>query len=225
MKKYDPAQALISLHIPKCGGHSVRRVLKNWFGENLYFHYFQKRNALPVKHELKPGVCIHGHFNKTKGFGVDDYYPGVNQLITFLRDPLEIVISNYFFWKRTARERQIRLGYLKQGDDHDYRDIEDFFNKRPVSHIPNFLPGNLTERNFKEVFAEKFVYIGIVEDMKTSLKKLAQKLGFQLGEEVWINRSQRDEEISKKTREKFIEENAFAYEIYGYAKKNYKKHT
>lgn len=223
MKKYNPVKALISLHIPKCGGQSVRRVLKTWFGENLYFHYFKNYRELPPRHELRPAVCIHGHFNKTKGFGTEDYYPGIDQFITFLRDPLEIVISNYFFWKRKAREKQIRTGFLEEGDEHDYRDIEDFFNKRPLSHIPNFLPGYLTRHNFREVFAEKFVYIGVVEEMKTSLKKLAKKLGFKLEEEVWINKSQRDEEVSGKTREKFIENNTFVYEIYDYALRQYKR--
>jgi hypothetical protein len=222
MIKYDPAKPLISLHIPKCGGQSVRRVLKNRFGDNFYLHYFQKRNAMPEKYELEPGICIHGHFNKTKGFGVDDYYPGVEQIITFLRDPLEIVISNYFFWKRTARKRQIDLGYLKEGSKHDYRDIEDFFEKRPASHIPDFLPGNITLYNFKEVFEKRFVYTGIVEDMKTSLAIMGQKLGFECSEDVWINKSERNEKISPKTKERFIENNSLAYEIYNYAKKNHK---
>ena len=218
MIEYNPDKPLISLHIPKCGGQSVRRVLKDIFGDKFYLHYFQKRNALPEKHELKPGICIHGHFNRTKGFGADDYYPGVDQFITFLRDPLEIMISNYFFWKRTARARQIKLGYLKEGDENDYRDIEDFFEKRPVSHIPNFLPGYMTPDNFKQVFEEKFVHIGIVEDMKTSLTTMAKKLGFEFSEDVWINKSQRNETVSQETKERFIENNAFAYAIYDYAR-------
>jgi len=217
MIKYNPNKPLISLHIPKCGGQSVRRVLKDGFGDHFYLHYFQKRNDMPEKVELRPGICIHGHFNNTKGFGSDDYYPEVDQFITFLRDPLEIMISNFFFWKKTARARQIKLGYLKEGDENDYRDIEDFFEKRPVSHIPNFLPGYMTIENFKEVFEEKFVHIGIVEDMQTSLTAMAKKLGFEFSEDVWLNKSQRDEGVSQKTKERFIENNAFAYAIYNYA--------
>jgi len=223
MIKYNPAKPLISLHIPKCGGQSVRRVLKNWFGENLYFHYYKDYSVLPPKHKLKPGMCIHGHFNNTRGFGVEDYYPDADQFITFLRDPLEIMISNYFFWKRKAREKQIRTGFIKEGDEHDYRDIEDFFVKRPESHITNFLPKYMTESNYKDIFAEKFVYIGIVDDMQISLKELARKLGFKPAEKVWINKSERDEEISQEIRERFTMANTFAYDIYNYAKKNYKK--
>lgn len=223
MIKYNPAKPLISLHIPKCGGQSVRRVLKKWFAENLYFHYYKDYSVLPPRYELKPGMCIHGHFNNTRGFGVDDYYPGAHQFITFLRDPLEIMLSNYFFWKSKAREKQIKTGFIKEGDEHDYRDIEDFFVKRPESHIPNFLPEYLAKSNYRDIFDEKFVYIGIVDDMQISLKELARKLGFKPEEKVWINKSERDEEISRETRERFITANAFAYEIYHYAKKNYKK--
>lgn len=217
MIKYNPAKPLISLHIPKCGGQSVRRVLKTRFAENLYFHYYKDYSVLPPKYELNPGICIHGHFNHTRGFGVADYYPEAGQLITFLRDPLEIMVSNYFFWKRKAREIQISTGFIKEGDEHDYRDIEDFFEKRPVSHIANFLPRYMTIDNFEEVFEEKFVYIGIVEDMKTSLANMARKLGFELVEEVWENKSPRDEEVSQKTQERYIENNAFAYAIYKHA--------
>jgi len=223
MIKYNPVKPLISLHIPKCGGQSLRRVLKTWFSEHLYFHYYKDYSVLPPKYELKPGMCIHGHFNHTRGFGVDDYYPKADQFITFLRDPLEIVISNYFFWKKKAREKQIRTGFLKEGDANDYRDIEDFFAKRPESHIPNFLPGYLTKQNYKDIFEEKFVYIGVVEDMPTSLKKLGRKLGFKLTEAVWVNKSERDEDVSQATKERFISANAFAYDIYHYAKKKYKK--
>ena len=222
MIKYNPAKPLISLHIPKCAGRSLHKILKKWFAENFFTHYFQRLNALPQKYELKPGICIHGHFNNTKGFGVQDYYPQVDQLITFLRNPLEAAISNYFFWKKKGRYNQLKLGKINEGGEHDYRDINDFFEKRPLSHIQNFLPPDITGQNFKEVLTDRFVYIGIVEDMKTSLEILARKLGFEPPQEIWINKSERDEELTKKTEEKYIANNRFAFEIYEYALKTYK---
>lgn len=111
---------------------------------------------------------------------------------------------------------------IKEGDEHDYKSIEDFFRKNPISHIHTFLPPHLTMQNFRDEFEKKFVYIGIIEDMDTSLKKLSERLGFKPPEQVWINKSERVEELSVSTREKFIKDNTFAFEIYKYALQNYK---
>jgi len=147
MKTYNPGKPLISLHVPKCAGQSFRWLLTGWFCDNFFIHYFQQHNALPEKHPLKPGMCIHGHFDRRKNMGATDYYPAVDQFITLLRDPLEMAISNYFFWKRKARQRQIDLGIITEGGEHDYKSIDDFFRKRHCSHILNFLPDDLNADN------------------------------------------------------------------------------
>src|SRR4051812_45942379 len=98
MKAYNPKIPLLSIHIPKCGGTSFLQILRKWFGKDLHLHYFDEVNAkmpphAPVKNFLgmyRKDICIHGHFNHNRKFGVDDYYPEIRQAITFIRDPLEI---------------------------------------------------------------------------------------------------------------------------------------
>jgi hypothetical protein len=107
MKKYDSKKPLISIHIPKCAGNSFVITLRKWFKENLYLHYFdEKNNKAPQRYNLKAGIlsrkfkkgiCVHGHFNNERNFGVRDYYPEADQFITILRDPLEILQSRYFY--------------------------------------------------------------------------------------------------------------------------------
>lgn len=79
VKKYDKEKPVISIHIPKCGGSSVRRVLKKWYKRKLYLHYFNEpKRKMPKKYNLKSlfgrnykrGICIHGHYNKVTGFGI-----------------------------------------------------------------------------------------------------------------------------------------------------------
>jgi len=218
MIQYEPGKPLISLHIPKCAGQSFRRVLEQWYQSQFYIHYFQQYNALPPRHELKPGICIHGHFNRTKGFGVMDYYPEVNQFITILRDPLEAAISNYFFWKTKAREKQLKNGIIKAGDERDYGDIDDFFRKRPKSGILDFMPYELTPANYQEILATKFVWIGLVDNLNAAIEVLARKLGFAPVPLERINASPRDEELSPLLRQAFIRANALEFKIYHYAK-------
>jgi hypothetical protein len=210
---YDPQKPLISLHIPKCAGTSFRTVLKNWYADRLFLHYFQQRNDLPPRHPLLPGICIHGHFNLAKGFGAPDYYPEVDQFITILRDPLEMAVSNYFFWKTKGRARQIRDGRLTE----DYRDILEFFRKRNVSPMLNFMPRPVTRENYREILERHFVGIGFVEDLQSSLDRLAHALGFPPTNIGRINASPRDEDLPAEIRDGFMDANSLEYEVYRHA--------
>ena len=102
MREYESREPLIFIHIPRCAGTSINSLLKKWFKENYFRHGFKKQSPWYRinPYELRPGVCISGHFSSPRDRGVHQLYPEVNQFITFLRDPIEIVLSNYFFWKR-----------------------------------------------------------------------------------------------------------------------------
>jgi hypothetical protein len=219
MIAYDAEKPLISLHVPKCAGQSFRRVLEQWYGTRLFLHYYQQHCDYPPKHDLKPGICIHGHFNRTRGFGVREYYPEAGQFITVLRDPLQAAISNYFFWKTKAREKQMQRGIIKPGDEHDYRDIDDFFSKRPKCAMLDFMPCELTPANFREILETKFVWIGLVETLQESVAGLAGRLGFAPLPLERINASARDEELSPVRRDRFNRDNELEFAIYHYARK------
>lgn len=221
MIDYNSQAPLISLHIPKCGGQSIRRVLNQWFDSRFKIHYFQQFNAMPPKHDLKPGLCIHGHFNRDKQMGADHYYPEIRQFITVVRDPLEMAISNYFFWKRKERARKLSLGLLKEGDSHDYRDIDDFFVKRPQSQLPLFMPMEITQENYRDIIDNYFVWIGFTDELQSCVDMFAQRLGFPKVEVAHINDSQRDEELSPAIRDRFLDRNRFAFEIIDYIRRKY----
>ena len=146
------------------------------------------------------------------------YYPEVRQFITVLRDPLEAAISNYFFWKTKAREKQLKNGIIKAADENDYRDIADFFTKRPKPGMLDFMPCELTPANYKEILETKFVWIGLVENLQESVAVLARALGFEPVPLERINASPRDKELSPKLREAFLQANALEFEIYSYIK-------
>jgi hypothetical protein len=220
MRAYDPNRALISLHIPKCGGQSLREVLAGWFQERFFIHYFQQRRALPPRHELEPGVCIHGHFNRTRGFGALDYYPKADQFIAVLRHPLEAAVSNYFHWKTKARAKQLATGALREGDAHDYSDINDFFRKRPKTNLLDFLPWELSAGDFRDLMDAHFVWIGSTETLQADVDVLARLLGFPPAVIGRINASPRDENLDPELRRAFLRENALEIEIYHYVMEN-----
>jgi len=223
MKPYNPEKPLLSLHVPKCAGQSFRWLLQGWYGSRFFIHYFQQHNAPPPRHDWRAGVCIHGHFERSKKLAIEDYYPAADQFVTILRDPLEIAQSNYFFWKRKARQRQIERGVIREGGEQDYRDIDDFFKKRPRSHVLNFLPGDLNPENYQEVLESRFVWIGLAENLDRAVPVLAARLGFSPVPIERINVSPRDEDLSPDLREEFIHNNRFEFEIFRYVREWWQK--
>lgn len=230
MKQYDGEKPLISIHIPKCGGTSFMAVLRSWFGKNLYIHYFEeRRNKMPRRHNLKSGlferrfkkgICIHGHFNKKRGFGVRDYYPEVDQFITVLRDPFEMALSNYFFVKKQGDSR-FRDGKILRMEDQ-YQNLNDYL-RGYRSYLLYHMPSEITMENYKEILERDFVYIGLLEDFQTSVNMLAKKLGFPEVNVDLENISSRDEEVSRKIEEEFISNHQLEYAIYDFALRNYKQ--
>lgn len=226
MKTYDKNKPLFSIHIPKSGGSSFRAILAKWFGQNLYFHYFNETdNKMPRKHELRPGICVHGHYNKRRNFGIEDYYPEAEQFITFLRDPFEIVISRYFFEKRRAAEKKsFRDGEPLHLPDDVARYIEEEIRKQDYHpNILDYMPVQVTLDNYREVIDEYFIYIGILEDYRFSIDRLAAKLGRPSLPVEHLNKAERFTEVPVKYRDMFRESHPLEYAFYAYVLDNYKK--
>jgi len=99
---------IISVHTPKAAGTSFLKILKNVYGEEGVLEDYSEDPANPIsKINLDPNyyernpICnlgdfqaVHGHFKPDKYINVAD-----TVFITFLREPVENVISIYLFWK------------------------------------------------------------------------------------------------------------------------------
>ena len=77
----------------------------------------------------------------------------------------------------------------------------------------------MTMDNYEEILKIYFVYVGIVEDLQTSVNVLASRLGFPSLEIPRLHISQRDEEAPEKLREEFMNNNKLEYAIYNFALK------
>jgi len=92
MEKVD--RLYVSVHIPKTGGSSFRQVLEQQFGDRLQLAY-DPNDGWPI---VPKPACIHGH-------GVFEHFADVIaahanvRWMTFLREPLQSAISQYFFTK------------------------------------------------------------------------------------------------------------------------------
>lgn len=229
MKIYDPRQPLISVHIPKCAGTSFSNVLQQWFGRNFLLHYHdEKTNTPPKKYRLQKGsmkelascgFCIHGHFNNNRGNGVRDYYPEATQLITMIRHPFDLHLSTYFYVKREALTN--RAGIYRSGKVHPIIEnrwnLEAFLKNNKQSYIRNFLPPEITPDNFETVLENRFLYIGISEQLQRSVDLLSGILGFPTVSVPQNNASRWTEKIPEGAKKDFEEFNSLEMDIYDYA--------
>ena len=175
MRPYDPGSPLIFLHVPKTGGTSLREIFRGWFGPGLLEHYAGVHDgSLPVRHDLSAllsagfPLAIYGHFNRRRGFGVDDYYPEVQQFVTVLRDPFERAVSGYY---HVVRRHQANP--TLPGPSEGLRE----YLRSKRDGVLGFFPGFITADNFEEMFDRYFVAIGVVERLHVSLQTIANALG------------------------------------------------
>jgi hypothetical protein len=225
---YDPQRPLISIHIPKCAGTSFTAVLREWFGNSLLLHYFNERwNLPPRRHVLKRffskqykvGLCIHGHFNRQRGVGVEDYYPEVRQFITVLRDPFDLHLSNYFYIKRsqkTGSGENYQAGKVNLVAAENWT-LAEFLDRKKSSYLRYFLPEGINLDNYREVLDEYFLAIGVMDDLQRSVDHIAKVLGFYTVPVSHTNISNWDEDIPAGAREEFARNNPLEMAVYHYA--------
>lgn len=219
--RYDPDQPLIFIHVPKTAGRSVRDVFQGWFGAGLIRHYFDEPTGrmpeihdIDARHSRAAPVCVYGHFNRDRGFGVEHSYPRARQFVTILRDPFDMVTSHYYFLRRTAGNWQDR-SRMPGGSLAAYLETT-----RP--NMLNHFPRPVTAENYRDIVEEFFVDIGCTEALVPSLTRIAHRLGqrFDPASLPHRNRSDRDDQDAavQSLRALFRDRNPVECAVYDYAR-------
>jgi hypothetical protein len=168
--------------MPKCGGSSMREVLRSTYREKFKEDYdtffqiprnerfkvisnlFQEQN----NNELTSGDMIYGHFFPVKYFiKLNDNTKKNSVFITFLRDPLSRLASHYSFWKKTDYTGHY-LWEKMVGENWSFArfalslEMKDFYSQYMFQ-----FPLNL------------FNFIGIYENLENDYKRLCQFLSIE----------------------------------------------
>ena len=113
---------IISVHLPRTAGTSFGKVLTTHFRSRLLRDYSDlpintpqsERNRAALQASLRneesdfPDVeCIHGHFLPIKYLLL--VHKRRVKFVTWMRNPVERVISNYYYWKKTYTPRSTPL--------------------------------------------------------------------------------------------------------------------
>lgn len=199
-------------HIPKCAGTSMIAVLRRWFFVITDYWRYHHHEELPyfLRHRVNLQIlrschCLCGHFALPETH-IDKRYPGVfhnknYKIFTFIRDPLEVKISLYYFEKKRGQREGVSL--------------EQHLLERE-NYIASILGCSLA--NYKEVL-DRYFFIGITEQLELSMGKLAILLNKRKLRLPALNQSQRDSQVSKLQPEmigRFKVLNELDYRIYDY---------
>jgi hypothetical protein len=174
---------LISVHVPKCGGTSFCKALERAYSkDDVFFDYadrpldpaspcnmdpdgFLDAQSASLASRVRGKRVAHGHFYIRKYDGV----PADCARITFLRHPIDRLISHYYFWLSLRKDGHTLHNYVV---DHRLTLLQ--FARLPlIRHM-------YTQVFFRDVEMRAFDFIGSIEHLADDTRKLEQVLGKRL---------------------------------------------
>lgn len=173
---------LISVHIPKTAGITFHDILARMYGKRLHLDYGPDPYAttpliLKTVYSGDGGMdalvravrgdrvrCIHGHFPAEKYAAL---FPDAD-LVAWVRDPVERVVSEYFFRRGLPRpmdelDRLVQEGILNLGEFAERDDCRDR-QSRMLSGVP----------------PERFAFIGVCERFEESIRVFSKAFGVRI---------------------------------------------
>jgi hypothetical protein len=190
---------IISVHVPKSAGTSFRKVLDEVSGARIWYNYgtiFSREQARPEL--VPPGIkFIHGHFLAD---AFDDLFPG-SQMITWVRHPVERLVSNYHHFLRTPdmRDDCCRALHEHKLSLREFADLEWMRNE--------------TTRYLANKPLKDFEFVGISERFNESILQFCETFGYRNAvrfphDNVNPDRKTERYELSPEDREHILSRNA-----------------
>ena len=160
---------IVSVHIHKNGGMKFKNFLMKSYGQKLLLEYGKDNEILkrffsggnnpePNIQNYENYDIVHGHFLANRF----DSFPNI-ELITFLREPAQRVISNYYFFKRNFYAHSPICHMIKEG-----LSLEEYIDLDSSKNVQSFFFANKSIQDFK--------FIGILEEYETSIFLMKKEL-------------------------------------------------
>jgi hypothetical protein len=227
----DPSSRLLFLHIPKTAGVSIRHLLLRQYpgpttfirGSPEHREFFRKS-----REERETYRVVGGHFR----FGLHLLFDTPSRYLTFLRDPVERVISHFAYVQREAHhplharvaassltlEQWVRLGFDGGGEDNlQIRNL----TTRSGPEVPFKGTTRQMLDEAKRVLSERIDFLGITERYEDSVRLLGEQLGWP--HPVPVERHNVSPkrpaaaDLAPSTRDAILEHNALDAELYAFA--------
>lgn len=211
---------LLSVHIPKTAGTSFRKTLKEVYGEKAVIRVDLPPKSqvdpedpfLPLNKRLKSDVrVLHGHYNAAR---IKEFYPGIPadvRMITWVRDPVNRVISNYYYLRQRIREEIDKSPTLNIG-----------ITNRMVKTLMEYAIQDVARDRMSKFLAgtavEDFIFVGVQEHYTEDLRYLAKLLEWKSFTEYHHNVTEdKYSEISDEIKAEIRALNQADWELYRHA--------
>jgi hypothetical protein len=155
---------LISVHVPKCAGTSFRLLIDKLYGNGVWHNYgiifskeSAKADAIPTGTQI-----IHGHFLAD---AFDEILP-TRRYLTWVRHPVERVVSNYYHFLRSPDMRDDCCRQLHEGK----------LNMRQFSDL-DWMQNEISRYLAGKAFDE-FEFVGVSEEFEESMRLFCATFGF-----------------------------------------------
>ena len=187
---------LIFLHLPKCGGTTLNRLIEWEYPldrvfsvDPSFFRWSHRRVSRWPRTRLDRMQVFKGHMP----FGLHERLSRPATYITFLREPVERVISEYYFAKHHRlhpQHRQMQTltlpEYALQTPHHNMQ------TKLIAGHgdFPDFLAGDCDEQVLETAcrnLAQHFSFAGLTERFDEGLAKLKGMFGWNINRYAKFN--------------------------------------
>jgi hypothetical protein len=214
------------LHMPKCAGTSIKRILETLKSEKIFFDYESffkipksKRsekilNSFNNPTRINENEIVFGHFFPIKYIG--DKIPINFKLVTILRDPIERLISHYYYWNKGDFSHHYLWRKMRQNN----WTLSQFIMCSEIQ--------NLYDQYFCQCPLQFFSYIGIYENLVESTQKCLSSIGLSGNFTDIPHYNITSNKLSLELSDSFIKEaqdfHALDYLIYKYAIKKFHSH-
>ncbi len=165
---------IISVHFPKAAGSSLKKQLQSHFGDLLVLDY-DHDPFVPRGRELTAFPngkrIVHGHFRAQRYSAPNAY------MMTFLREPVDNLISIYFFWRSHPSTHELHSRFLSEKPS-----ILEFAEYPDFKHL-------MSDRYFGGFDMRRFDFIGFYDSLARDFVLLSEELGLALDHELHENRT------------------------------------
>ena len=194
-KKISNNIELVSIHIPKTAGTSFRNVLKSAYGRKRVVRFDIRRKKIEMEKKRFKGSklpsnvrVIHGHFRYKDLIELVEIDASI-PVITWMRNPVDRVISNYFYLSGVLASE---LNEEKKG-----LNILAKMQRSLIEYARNEISRNRMYKFLDGMPPEKFHFIGIQEHYKEDLTDMMKHLGIKKYHDFHVNVTDKKREVSE----------------------------
>jgi hypothetical protein len=179
---------LISIHIPKTAGTSLLKTFRSEYShlEVVRLDLCRKQSVLVNMVDVKKAYLskfpkvVHGHF-KINELHEFISLPKNIKIITWLRDPVERVISNYFYLSKRLHDE---LDEKRRG-----LNILSKMERSLLEYAQNDLNRNRMTKFLEGMALEDFAFIGFVENYEEDLSRLGKLMNWKATQHFEVNKT------------------------------------